>query len=150
MGKEEVISKYGKGLESKVYVSRMISTIISLMISDFYEQTEDNLAKSEIKTVEDVKKHKGALGEFSKKMSKMIGELRSYLYENFYMNPGVMEFIDEGKRMIVGLFDFYMKNPNKFPKDDSVEEEFVINVKDYIAGMTDGFLREQYKKLVES
>jgi len=42
------------------------------------------------------------------------------------------------------LFEYYYKNPEMFPLDGKVDP---VRIKDYIAGMTDSFLLEQYKKI---
>lgn len=146
---EEVKNKYGKDLGREVFISRITSTIISLMISDFCKQTEKNLQKNKIKSLSDVRKHEGILAYFSPEMTKMISVLRNYLYENFYMSPKINKFIEKGKMMIKRIFRFYLEKPLKFPKKmiKRDRESFIISVKDYIAGMTDLFLTEEYKKL---
>lgn len=147
---EEVHFQYGKKIDKDVLISRVISAIIALMIEDFCKQTGKNIQKYRIKTVNDVKKHKGSLAEFSKNMKIMIKELRQFLFENFYLNPMVQAFTLKGKWMIKKLFEFYYKNPKKFPKEGNVKvsgkNARIIAIKDYIAGMTDRFLIQEYKK----
>jgi dGTPase len=151
MGKKTVEKKYGKNLEKGVYISRTISAIISLMIGDFCEQTEKNIQTAKIKTLEDVRKHEGVLACFSNDMKNLIRSLNLFLYDNFYMDPKILGFINKGKKMLKELFEFYMENPDEFPKDGLADDkkDFAVAVKDYIAGMTDGFLVSEFKKLVE-
>lgn len=148
---EEVHLQYGKKIDADVLVSRVISTIISLMIDDFCKKARKNIQKNRIKTVGDVRKYKGSLAEFSENMKIMIRELRQFLFENFYLNPMVQAFTLKGEKMIKKLFEFYYKNPRKFPKESSVKISGkgarVIAIKDYIAGMTDRFLIQEYKKI---
>lgn len=149
IAEEEVKNKYGKTLERDVFISRITSTIISLMISDFCKQTEKTLRENKIKSLSDVRKYEGTLAYFSPEMTKMISVLRNYLYENFYMSPKISKFIEKGKIMIKKIFKFYLEKPLKFPKKmiKRNKESFIISIKDYIAGMTDLFLTEEYKKL---
>ncbi|MFH1284888.1 MAG: deoxyguanosinetriphosphate triphosphohydrolase [Candidatus Peregrinibacteria bacterium] len=132
MAEDDIERKYGGKIDSRVKISRMISSIISMMIDDFCKNTEKNLAQ----------KRDGEIGSFTQEMKDMIGELRRFLYDNFYMNPAISMFVEKGKSAIKRLFEYYMKNPDKFPGEErhGKDEEFVITVKDYIAGMTDGFL----------
>jgi dGTPase len=146
MAMSDVDKRYGKDLSEEVKISRIISTIISLMIEDFCTQTEKNIKNFEIKTLEDVVQHTGVLAHFSPEMDKMTGVLRKFLYDNFYVNPKVYDFVKVGEQKISKLFKFYMENPSKFP-GDSGEEGFVVSVKDYIAGMTDGYLVAEFKKI---
>lgn len=148
LGEEMVEKSYGKKLDEDVLVSRVISAITSLMIDDLCQQTEKNLKKFRINRLEDVAEHNGVLASFSLKMLAMIKELRKFLYDNFYMHPDIYGFVMRGERMIKKLFEFYLKNPEKFPKKKFLEqdEELVVKVKDYIAGMTDGFLVNEFQK----
>jgi dGTPase len=140
---ERVVSKYGEIIDEHVRVSRIISSIISLMIEDFCVQTEANIEEFGIKSLEDVVTHKGLIAHFSPAMDEMISELRKHLFKNFYMNPDIYKFVKEGEKMIEKLFDYYMDNPDKFPGD--VND--AIAVKDYIAGMTDGYLVAEFNKI---
>ena len=113
MAKKEVEGKYGSDLERRVYISRMISTIISLMVENLCNQTYANIKEYSIKTVEDVRKRKAAIAEFGSEMKRMLSELRRFLYKNFYLNPEVLKITDKGKDMIKKLFDHYYKNLEK-------------------------------------
>lgn len=142
-GERDVFEKYGEITDREVYVSRVISAIIAIMIDDLCQQTRKNLEENKIGSVDDVCDFKGVLASFSPKMKEMIKALREFLYQNFYMNPKILAFTEKGKNMIRKLFDFYQKNPNKFPREDKNPEA----IKDYIAGMTDNFLIKEYKKI---
>lgn len=148
MGEKEVFKKYGKKLEEDILISRVISSIISMMIEDFCTQSIKNIKKYKIKTVADVKKHQGTIAEFSEDMKIIIKELRQFLFENFYLNPKIEAFTLKGKGMIKKLFEYYYKNPKHFPKSNSTsKEERIVIIKDYIAGMTDRFLIQEFKKI---
>ncbi|MBD3360326.1 deoxyguanosinetriphosphate triphosphohydrolase [Candidatus Peregrinibacteria bacterium] len=140
--KKEVEEKYGKYLIKRVFISRMISSVISMMVEDFCTFTESNIQKNNINSVKDIQKFKGQLADFSPEMRNNCGKLSRFLYDNFYMNPEIGKFIKKGKNSIKRLFELYIDNPEKFPKKKKNinRDEFVITVKDYIAGMTDGFL----------
>jgi dGTPase len=145
---EEVFRKYGKKLEEDILISRVISSIIAMMIEDFCINSIKNIKKYKIKTVQDVKKHQGTIAEFSEGMKIIIKELRQFLFENFYLNPTIEASTLRGKGMIKKLFEYYYKNPKHFPKSNSTsKEERIVIIKDYIAGMTDRFLIQEFKKI---
>ena len=147
-GEREVLEKYGKKLNEDILISRVISSIISMMIEDFCGQTIKNIKSNKIKTIADVKKHQGTIAEFSERMKIIIKELRQFLFENFYLNPMIEAFTLKGKWMIKKLFEYYYKNPSSFPKSARMNKETrVIAIKDYIAGMTDRFLIQEFKKI---
>ncbi len=148
LGEEEVREKYGQKIPEDILISRMVSAIIAMMIDDFCKQSLKNIKKFNIKTVADVKKYRGVIGQFSDNMKIMIKELRQFLFHNFYLNPKIEAFTLKGKWMIKKLFKYYYKNPSRFPKTAKIEEEKRLEaIKDYIAGMTDRFLIQEYKKI---
>ena len=128
--KEEVSLKYGAELENRIFISRMVSAVISLMIKDLCNQID-----------------KTGLAQFSPEMADKLKDLRGFLYDNFYMSTKITNFINKGKEMISRLFNFYLKNPEKFPKRvEGGKKEFAIAIKDYIAGMTDGYAKKECTK----
>lgn len=148
MGEEEVKAQYGSKMPEDILISRVVSSIISMMIDDFCKQTLRNIKKFKIKTVKDVKNYRGVIGQFSENMKVMIKELRQFLFENFYLNPKIEVSKLMGKRMIKKLFQYYYKNPSKFPQKGKMsQKKRVETIKDYIAGMTDRFLIQEYKKI---
>ncbi len=146
LSKKAVKNKYGDFDDEQVFISRMISNIISMMIDDLTHETEKRIIKNGISNFSDVLNLNGKIADFSENMKKMISELRKFLYENFYMNPKISEFIERGKTMIRELFYFYLKNPVAFDSEKYMKEGDTLEtaVKDYIAGMTDGFLTSEY------
>jgi dGTPase len=146
---ESLVSKhYGKIKDSQILRARVISQILSSMINDLCQKTRKNLAEAKIKSLEDVKKYPGYLVMFSPDMMRKVAELRAFLYNEFYMNKGVEKENKKGMKMIKDLFQFYLENPDVFPKHDLFLDgsPHVVVIKDYISGMTDDFLRSEYNK----
>ncbi|MEK7672706.1 MAG: deoxyguanosinetriphosphate triphosphohydrolase [Patescibacteria group bacterium] len=142
------LEKYGKIRDKYILSSRIIAAIMSLMTDDFCKNTLANIKKYKIKTTSDVKNFQGSIGCFSDEMKQKTKVLYSMLFEDFYMSEKVKFGIVKGKRMIKKLFNYYYKNPTKFPKQELLKnkEGIVIVIKDYIAGMTDPFITQEYKK----
>lgn len=150
LGEKRVEKIYGQIKDKNILISRVISGIISTMIEDFCLETEKNIKKLRIIKVKDIKNCKKIIAHFSKEMRKMSDELRKFLYDHFYMNPSIHTFVISGQKMIKKLFNYYMENPKKFPKDfENNESSHAVRVKDYIAGMTDGYLMREFKRLVK-
>jgi len=147
---KEVLKKYKKKLSENINISRSISMLMSMMIMDFCEHTSSTLKKLNIKTLPDVKKHHEMLASFSPRMKLLIKELRMFLFHNFYMDRRVIKAVNKGKKMIKELFIHYLNFPKDFPQKvkHKNKNDFVIAVKDYIAGMTDLFLVKEYEKLI--
>lgn len=147
-GEVEVFEQYGADLTDSVYISRVISSIISLMINDLCDRTSKNLELFKIQSVDDVRNYKGVIAHFSEEMKQIVADLRQFLYDNFYMNPEINGFVTKGEMMIKKVFQFYINNPDKVPRKEFSREDdkLEIVVKDYVAGMTDGFLIAEFEK----
>ncbi|MCK9186277.1 dNTP triphosphohydrolase [Candidatus Gracilibacteria bacterium] len=148
IAEKNVYKKYGEIKDKDVFVSRITSNILSMMVDDLCLQTEKNIKSEKIKTLDDIKFHKGMIVKFSDEMSKNIKELRKYLLEKFYMNLKIFREVQKGKKMIKKVFEFYIKNLKKFPgKKSKNKNDIIIDIKDYIAGMTDFFLADVFEKI---
>lgn len=88
----------------------------------------------------------------SNDINSALLELRTFMFENVYESPKVLEVADQSKveTVISSLYDYFMKNPDELPgiyhlilEQDGVKEA----VKDLISGMTDRYALNLYDKL---
>jgi dGTPase len=84
--------------------------------------------------------------EFEYEILDAIEELRNFLYETLYINPHVKSENEKVKLLLYGLFDYFMKNPKKLPQN-LPEDDLVIKIKDFLAGMTDRYAIELYESI---
>ena len=78
-------------------------------------------------------------------------QTKDFLYRNLYFSPALEPEKEDADRIITELFDLWMKHPEKLPpsyqeKAKAEAEPLARVVCDYIAGMTDNFIYEQYEK----
>ena len=79
-----------------------------------------------------------------------MNALRSFLFEHVYLNPIAKGEESKAQEMLVKLFEYYVKNPQKMPElyTRNLETEGVRRcVCDYISGMTDRYAIELYNEL---
>ncbi len=88
--------------------------------------------------------------EMESEIGEATNELRAFLFDRVYHNPVAKSEEGKAKDMLMYLFDFYVKNPDKLPEFyrgrtelDGVER----SVCDFIAGMTDRYAIEVYTDL---
>ena len=88
------------------------------------------------------------------KMSDDVGKatqaLRDFLFENVYLNPVAKSEDAKAQELLVKLFEYYVKNPDKMPSlyYQHIDEEGVERcVCDFISGMTDRYAIETYNEL---
>ncbi|MCM8799549.1 MAG: deoxyguanosinetriphosphate triphosphohydrolase [Candidatus Omnitrophica bacterium] len=130
----------------------IIKNLIDIQVTDLIEETLNRIKKMDIKNFQDAKKIKEKIVSFSKGMVSLREPLRKYLMDNLYKNYRVIRMSNKAKLFIKELFKSYVKNPQALPphiqkriKNDGVERI----VCDYIAGMTDRFALDEYKKLFD-
>lgn len=122
--------------------------IVHLLVSDLYEATQKKLSRCNIRSLDDVYRSKGSLVCFSKKMQRMLNEHRTFLWHRLYLSASVQRQARRGKKIVTSLFRRFLKRPpakvrSLRRKTGSTLEEAV---KDYIAGMTDGFAMKEEKE----
>jgi dGTPase len=74
---------------------------------------------------------------------------KEFLYQHFYYAPALQPEKENAEEVIGRLFEFWMKQPEKLPstyQEKARHEPLARVVCDYIAGMTDTYIFEQYEK----
>lgn len=149
---QEVKNKYAN-LTKELHVYLVIRTLINMAVTDLIENTCENIKKMNITGIKDVITCPTRIVSFSKEIMLMRQELRAYLYENLYCHWRVLRMTDKAKRFIQSLFNVYLQNPELFPPEFRARIDKDKNIKrvicDYIAGMTDRYALEEYKKLFD-
>jgi dGTPase len=147
----KVARKY-PGLDEERHVCQTISHLIGTLIDDLVKTTSENILQKSISTLDDVRSQASSLVTFSKETARKNGELKSFLYRRLYRHYKVERMRVKAERFLTLLFESYTTTPSLLPfayqeKFDLFGRERVIC--DYIAGMTDRFAQDEYKRLYE-
>lgn len=129
-----------------------IRLLINRLVMDLIETTRQNLKRLRAQSVGDLQKVKGQLVLFSPAMTRKMEELRRFLHTHLYQHYRVVRMTDKGQRFIRSLFEAYVKKPGQLPpsvRKRSERDGIYRAVCDYIAGMTDRFAQDEYKRLFE-
>jgi len=148
---EKVERKYPSIHEDKKKY-QTISSLIGYLISDVVYSSEQNIKQSKIKTFADIKAVNKILISYSPEVDEETAELKDYLLRNVYQHYKVERMRVKAERYITLLFQTYRDNPSLLPQKyvqrmEIEPKERVIC--DYIAGMTDRYALDEYKKLFE-
>ena len=147
------LEQYPKLSKSKI-VNETVRRILDLLVTDLISNSEKNILEQNIETPMDVKNCDRQIVEFSEKIKIESMTLKRFLHKNLYQHPDVKMMTDKAVNVISNLFDAYLNDINLLPKEylkynlekiNNKSKERVIS--DYIAGMTDRFALEEYKKL---
>jgi len=129
-----------------------ISALIGHFIDDLTRTTATEISARGIETVADLRRINVSVVGLSPELTRKNRELKLFLRENLYHHYKVERMRVKAERHITDLFTTYSDYPSLLPlkyrqKMDLLGKERVIC--DYIAGMTDRFALDEYKKLFE-
>jgi dGTPase len=129
-----------------------ISSLIGLFIMDLTNTTRANIQQLNIRTLADLQRVNRQVVSFSPELSRKNRNLKLFLMENLYRHYKVERMRVKAERYLTQLFETYMKHPTLLPRKYIVKmahlgRERVIC--DYIAGMTDRFALDEFKRLFE-
>lgn len=121
------------------------SALIHLLIMDLNEETHRLLRERNVQTLDEVYASTAPLVSFSAALRRELAQLRSFLFERMYEHPRVRERSVEGQRIIHLLCDHYLTEPpaKVLELQEATGSSLPEAVKDYVAGMTDGFAATQ-------
>jgi dGTPase len=131
-----------------------VRRLIDWMVTDLAETLNERLAREGIASLEDVRRVKPRLVEFSPAMGERHRALKSFLFDRLYHHHRVTRMTQKADRIMSALFEVYMHEPRQLPPHvtrRTVDEGETMPrvIADYIAGMTDRFALEEYKKLFD-
>ena len=130
-----------------------VRRILDAMVTDLVEMVRRGIEENGVRTIEDLRGVTPRLVKYSTEMQPRIRELKDFLMENLYRHVRVTRMGMKAKTVITGLFESYLEEPRQIPPhaynriEDGEEPARVIA--DYVAGMTDRFALQEYKRLFD-
>jgi len=118
------------------------------MVMDVIKTANINLNKSNPQSVKDIYKQDCLIVDFSDKMKLIDHQIKDFLRTNMYNHKRVITNTNKGRKILNGLFKYLSKNPKKYINKDLFNNESKERVvADFIAGMTDRYAINLYKKI---
>lgn len=148
----EVESTHGKNLDPDIRGYYVVRTLINKLATDAVTHTLEQLKKNQIKQVQDVRNFSRKLVTFSPTIAKQENHLKQFLMAHLYTNYQVEIMHEKGHRILKELFTLYCRNPKILPPSTQTklkESPLVTIVCDYVAGMTDRFAINEYRRLCD-
>ncbi len=129
-----------------------VRSLKNLLVENLVYGSARLLENSGIESVDEARQCKEPLISFSESFSKMCSDLSAFLYRNFYFHYRIVRMTTKAKMFLKNLFNYYMEQPLLLPA--KVQERFKVCeagrvICDYIAGMTDRFALDEYRKLLD-
>ena len=133
-------------------IRRLAKLLIDVMVSDLIGATEREIAGAGVESVGDVRAAGRRLVHLSEGLEAKARELEAFLMDRVYRHYRIVRMTTKAKRFVVRIFEALRANPDQLRPDyrrraDTDGLERVIA--DYIAGMTDRFAQNEYRRLYE-
>src|SRR5579863_284317 len=137
------------GAPDKLKFNETLKSVLNRFVDDLIKNTHRRVNDARVRTLDDVRGYPERLASSSPAVEAERKQSKDFLYENLYFSPALSDEKGDAERVIRGLFSFWIENPESLPhnyQEKAKEESLPRVVCDYIAGMTDPFIVEQYEK----
>lgn len=147
-----IVKKHSAILTDEIRKFQIIRSLIDTQVTDLIENTEKRIGQFDIKQPSDVKKITEKIVSLSRNTELKRAPLREFLMNNLYKHYRVVRMSDKAKRFMKSLFEVYLNKPEQLPPATASrlkkEDKYRV-ICDYIAGMTDRYALDEYKKFFE-
>jgi len=151
---EKKVKSNFSSLHKELRIYLIIRNLINIQVTDIIKSTLKTLKRLSVNSTLDVKNYKKRIVKFSSSMQDLRKELREFLFTTLYSHWRVLRMSDKAKRFIKNLFYVYLNNhqllpPNFKERIERKEDSIKRIICDYIAGMTDRYALEEYRKFFD-
>ncbi len=141
------VSRQHPGVEEKYLFNEALQLMQNTLTDDLIATTLANARAIGATTLQDIRLHPARIAVFSPQAEAQRVEEKRYLYNTLYSCPELTLEHDKAEEVVKALFDFWIDSPGELPQGyvDAIPAEGLARVvADYIAGMTDTFILQQY------
>jgi dGTPase len=142
-----VVEKEHVGVEEKFLFNEALQLMQNTLVDDLIRTTREGVERIGARSLAEIRQHPVRLSVFSEQAESERLEEKRYLYDTLYSCRELELEHDKAEEVVTTLFNFWMEEKDELPQGyiDEVETEGHARVvADYIAGMTDSFILQQY------
>jgi dGTPase len=144
----EVETKYPAAID-KLKFNEALKRMLDRWVGDLINNTKAQIHDGRIMDLEDVRSCLHRLVTLSPPVEEERRGAKEFLYQNLYFSATLDPEKNDAERVISELFHFWTKHPETLPpsyREKAETEPLPRIICDYIAGMTDNYIYEQYDK----
>jgi dGTPase len=146
------VNREHPGMELERQCAFTIRELIEREVSEVIATSAANIAAAKVNSADEVRQLSKPLISYSKELRKANQQLRDFLYKNLYFNPIAHKPHERAVVALGELFRAYAANPRLMGESTQRRLDKVglyRAICDYIAGMTDRFALEEYKRICQ-
>ena len=146
-----MLARYPDAREPELH-KLIIRDIIDTEVRDLVSTSANSITDAGVQSSDEARQQPVPQIRYSDDLSQANRDLRKFLYQNVYYNPRVSEVSRRACEMLRQVFQAYLADPDKLGETAAkrIETEGLHRtVCDYIAGMTDRYLMEEYARIAK-
>jgi dGTPase len=146
---DAVLGRYARAREPELH-KLIIRDIIDNEVHDLVATSAKSIAESGVQSADEARAQPAPLIRYSDELTEMNRSLRKFLYQNVYYHPRVSDVNRRACEMLRCVFGAYLLDPDRLGDGAArrIEKEGLHRtVCDYVAGMTDRYLMEEYARI---
>ncbi len=143
----EAVARDHADVEPKFLFHEALQRMQRELTEDLIETTARKVQEHGLHTLEQVRACPERVATFSTAYEAQRREEKAYLYRVLYTCPTLEAEHDKADNVVSTLFHFYMQHPERLPSgyvEESETDGLPRVVADYIAGMTDSYILQQF------
>ncbi len=132
--------------------STALRGLIDRLVTDLIVTTQANVESAGVASVDDVRRVGRQLVALSAEVDRANRALKAYLDRHLYQHHRIERMKDKARRMLVALYERYRENPRLLPDEfraRGAEAGLERTIGDFIAGMTDRYAIQEYRRLFD-
>jgi len=134
----------------KLKFNEALKRMLNRFVTDLIENTKSRIAESGVASLDDVRGYSERLVAFSPEVEQERREAKAFLYKALYESKPLLPEKIKAEKIVTETFDYLVAHPEALPtsyQEKVAHETLVRVVCDYIAGMTDHYVQDVWKKL---
>jgi dGTPase len=144
----EIEQRYPDAPE-KLQFNEVLRRMLDRWVSDLIENTRRQVQQSGVTTLDELRGCPSRLAGLSPEIEAERRQSKEFLHRNLYFTTALEPEKEAAERIITDLFELWMAHPERLPgnyREKAQSEPLARVVCDYIAGMTDPYISEQYDR----
>ena len=141
------------GLEKGRLIGEGVRRLITQMVSDVAAETARRLRHAKPENAAAIRAAPGPMAGFSTALEEDFKTLKAFLFRRMYRHNQVMQAVAQAQKALVELFEAFVSSPGLLPLDwrqacgQSSSRLTARTICDYIAGMTDRYAWQEYRRI---
>ena len=141
------------GAAPKLLTNEALKKMLNTLADDLIRETARRVHEAGVSTLQDIRDSPQRLVAFSAAVEELRREAKQHLYAALYSSEELKKDLEEAALVVRVLFQCWVNEPSLLPEAYrlQIESEGVARiVADYIAGMTDHYILQQYREWKET